>query len=153
MSNVEKILDKNNLNYKIHNYSHDEDNFHFAKEASEKLWIELWRIFKTLIVESEWIYYVAVISSEKQLNLKLFAKVLWVKKVKMWEKNMVEKNTGYIFWWISPIWQKKKLKTFIDIEANNYETIFISAWNKWVEVELKVDDLLKLLGAKIVKIS
>jgi len=152
MSNVEKILDKNKINYKVYSYSHNENNLHFAQEASEKMWIELWRIFKTLVVDAEWIFYVVVLSSEKQLDLKWFAKILWIKKVKMGEKNMVEKITGYIFWGISPIGQKKKLKTFVDINAKNYETIYISAGNRWVEVELKADDLVKLLSGKFIEI-
>lgn len=153
MSNVEKILNKNKINYNTHCYKYDNYNINFAKEASEKLQVELAKIFKTLIVESEGTFYVAVISSEKQLDLKLLSKILWVKKIKMWEKGEVEKITGYVFWWISPIWQKKKLKTFIDISAKKYETFYISAWNKWIEVELKPDDLANILNAEFVEIT
>lgn len=85
--------------------------------------------------------------------MKLFAQLLWVKKVAMWEKQKVERTTWYVFWWISPIWQKKKLKTFIDEKVKEFDTIYISAWNKWKEVEINPYDLSKLLDAKFVRIA
>lgn len=153
MSNVEKILKKHKVLYKIHEYTHDEENISYAQEAADKLWVELWVIFKTLVIEWWWDLFVAIISVKDQLDLKKFATELWKKKVKMWEKSLVEKTTWYIFWWISPIWQKKKLKTFLDISSQEYEAIYISAGNKWVEVEITPDDLLKLIQWKLVDIS
>lgn len=63
MSNVEQILKNNNIDYKLHIYSNDENEVHFAKEASEKLWVWLDRIFKTLVVEWNLELFVWVISS------------------------------------------------------------------------------------------
>lgn len=152
MSNVEKILKQNWINYKKHIYL-NKISHHFALEASKELWIWENRIFKTLIVEWDKEFYVWIISCEDELDLKKFAKIIGAKKVAMWNKDLIEKITWYQIWWISPIWQKKKLKIFIDIKANNSDTIFISWWNKWVEIEINPNDLSKMLNARFVKIT
>lgn len=153
MSNVEQILKKKKIEYRIHKYSHDHWNIHFAKEASDKLWVPLERIFKTLVVDWNGELLVAVISSSKELDLKLFAKKIGLKKMKMWEKKDVEQITGYVFWGISPLWQRKQLQTFIDDDAKNFETIFVSAGNKWVELEISPYDLVKLVSGSFLHIS
>jgi Cys-tRNA(Pro)/Cys-tRNA(Cys) deacylase len=43
--------------------------------------------------------------------------------------------------------QKKRLQIIIDTSAKNYETIFVSAGKRGLEVELSPDDLQELSGA------
>lgn len=76
------------------------------------------------------------------------AKVLGVKKISMADAKDVENITGYTLGGISPLGQKKKLKTILDEKMKNYDNIFVSAGKRGLEVELSPYDLQKLLNAK-----
>jgi len=99
------------------------------------------RVLKTLVVLADEQLAVAIVPVSSTLNLKLFAKAMGTKKVEMAEVSKVENSTGYILGGVSPIGQKKRLKTFIDSSAQEFETIFVSAGRRGLEVALKPDDL------------
>lgn len=150
---VEKILKKEKIEYKVLEYK-SESLSEFAKEASEKLWIKLDKIFKTLIITNwESKFFVCVIPSHKRLALKKLEVITWIKKLSLSDRDSVEKLTWYKIWAISPIWQKKKLTTFIDIEAKNHETFFISSWIKWLELEISPIELCKLISGTFYDVS
>ena len=53
--------------------------------------------------------------------------------------------TGYIHGGCSPIGMKKFFKTVIDETSKNFETIYISAGKIGYQVELKLQDLEKVI--------
>ena len=136
---------KAKIDFKIHEYTHDPKSESYGDEAAEKLGIEKGRVFKTLVVSDEKNQlFVAVLPVLFQLNLKRFAKALGAKKAAMADKKRVEKTTGYVLGGVSPIGQKKKLATIIHETAEQYDTIFVSAGKRGLEIELDPDDLAKL---------
>ncbi len=131
--------------YEIHEYTHEPANQSYGLEAAEKLGVDSERVFKTLIIELDnGQLAVAVIPVAKQLNLKLTAKAIGCKKAKMAEKNAVERSTGYVLGGVSPLGQKKRLVTLVDTSANNFESIYISAGRRGLEIELSPSDLAAL---------
>lgn len=153
MSVVKQILNSKNIAHKYHTFIHKWWSKQYALEASCELWINLNRIFKTLIVQWEKEMYCCIIWWEDKLDVKKLARVIGVKKIFFPNELTVNKSTGYVFWWVSPIWQKKRLKTFIDTESANYETIFVSAWIKWEEIEIQPNDLIKITEWSLVDIK
>jgi Cys-tRNA(Pro)/Cys-tRNA(Cys) deacylase len=140
---------KAKIDFTIHEYTHDPKSNSYGEEAAEKMGIEKDRVFKTLVVSNENAQLcVAIVPVSSQLNLKLFAKAMGSKKAAMADKKLVEKTTGYVLGGVSPIGQKKKLSTIIHETAKQYDTIFVSAGKRGLEIELAPDDLTKLTSGK-----
>jgi len=136
---------KAKIEHKIHDYHHDPLGESYGREAANKLGIDEGRIFKTLVVSiggNE--LAVGVVPVSSMLNMKLIAKVLGSKKASMAKASDVERTTGYVLGGVSPLGQKKKLKTIVDLSATEYPTIFVSAGRRGLEIELKPQDLVSL---------
>ena len=141
-----KLLKQRKIAYTLHQYTHEKTTPSYGKEAIEKLDIDANRVFKTLVVSVDGALVVAVVPALLMLNMKLLAKAMGRKKATMAETLTVEKTTGYILGGVSPLAQKKKLPTFIDSSASDFETIYVSAGKRGLEVELSPHDLAALTG-------
>jgi len=61
-----------------------------------------------------------------------------------------ERSSGYVTGGISPFGQRKKLRTFVDRSAERFETVFVSAGRRGLQVSLASLDLVRGCGAAIV---
>jgi Cys-tRNA(Pro)/Cys-tRNA(Cys) deacylase len=147
------VAKRNKVLYKIHEYTHDDSSESYGLEAAEKLAVPEEKIFKTLVVNIDnKELAVGIIPVLSKLSMKLIAKALGAKKAIMANKPEVERSTGYILGGVSPLGQKKALKTIIDLSAKNHETIYVSAGRRGLEIELSPADLAKLTCGKLAKI-
>ena len=113
------------------------------------------QVFKTLVLScsnDKNTLAVAIVPVTHQVNLKSFAKALGVKKVQMAQAKQVETATGYVLGGVSPIGQKKHLKSIIDDSAHNFESIYVSGGKRGLEIEIKVTDLANVISAKLAAI-
>jgi len=149
-----KILKKLKKKYKLHQYVHESTWSSYGEEAAVKLGVAQEQIFKTLIVSTDkQELAVGIVAVSSKLSLKAMAKLLGAKKVSMADAKDVEKTTGYVLGGVSPLGQKKKLRTVIDTSAKNYESIFVSAGKRGLEVELSPSDLEELLDTQFENIQ
>lgn len=131
------LLKKHRAEHRVHSYEHDPKSASYGLEAAEKLGLDPQRVFKTLLASSEkGELLVAVVPVVGTLDLKALAQAAGVKKCEMADPASAQRATGYLVGGISPLGQKKRLRTFIDDSAQNFATIHVSAGRRGLEVEL-----------------
>ena len=143
------VAKQNKVTYKLHEYFHDTQSKSYGLEASEKLGIDKERVFKTIVVMcNNKSLAVGIIPVSSMLNMKLIAKATDFKKCIMASKLDVERSTGYVLGGVSPLGQKRPLKTIIDLSAKEFETIYVSAGRRGLEIELNPNDLKMLVNGQ-----
>ena len=141
------VAKKNKIAHKVHQYLHDSSSESYGLEAAEKMGVPEGQVFKTLVVRlntKELVVGVVPVSS--MLSMKLIAKAAGAKKAEMAPQSEVERSTGYVLGGVSPLGQKKRLKTIIDSSAMNHSTIYVSAGRRGLEIELSPNDLKRLVN-------
>ena len=147
------LVKKKKINHSIHEYQHDASAIShgesYGQEAADKIGVNAEQVFKTLVVNLDnKELAVAILPVSSMLSMKQVAKAAKAKKAVMADKLAVERATGYVLGGVSPLGQKKRLRTFIDVSAEQYKTIFISAGKRGLEIELSSKDLEALLNAQ-----
>ncbi len=148
------LLKKVRAEHRILSYEHDPKAASYGLEAAEKLSLDPAQVFKTLLASSEkGELLVAVVPVVGSLDLKALAQAAGVKKVEMADPAAAQRSTGYLLGGISPLGQKKRLRTFIDATAQAFATIFVSAGRRGLEVELPAAVLAEHTQAKFAPIG
>ncbi len=147
------LLKKHKITHQLHEYEHEASCEAYGQEAVEKLGLDENRVFKTLVIQIDnQQLAVAVIPVPCMLSMKLVAKALAVKKAAMADKQEVLRSTGYVLGGVSPLGQKKRLRTVIDASAEHFDTIYVSAGRRGLDLEMKPGDLKMLLKAEFATI-
>ncbi|MER6912917.1 Cys-tRNA(Pro) deacylase [Streptomyces sp. NPDC000594] len=139
--------------YTVHAYDHDPAAASYGGEAAEALGVSPERVFKTLVAEVDGELTVAVVPVAGQLDLKALATAVGGKRAVMADPAAAERTTGYVRGGISPLGQRKRLRTVLDDSATGHPTICVSAGRRGLEVELAPDDLAELTGAVLARIG
>jgi Cys-tRNA(Pro)/Cys-tRNA(Cys) deacylase len=137
-----QLVRRAGVGYRLHEYPHDPAVSAYGLEAAEKLAVDVQRVFKTLLLSlDERDLAVAVLPVDRLLGFKQMARAAGVKRVQMADKAAVMRTTGYVVGGVSPLGQKRRLPTFIDLSAQQQPSIFVSAGRRGVEIELDPEDL------------
>lgn len=130
---------------------HDDRNY--GRAAAAALGVEEERVFKTLLAEVDGQPAVGIVPVSGQLSLKELAAALSGKKAEMMDPGVAQRLTGYVVGGISPFGQKRLLPTVIDETCILFDTVFVSAGKRGMDVEVAPDDLVRLLEAIVAPIS
>jgi Cys-tRNA(Pro)/Cys-tRNA(Cys) deacylase len=141
------------ITFTLHPYEHQDDNTSFGEEAAHALGVDPTRIFKTLVADVGGKLVVAVIPVAQQLDLKALAAAFDAKKASLADPAHAARSTGYVVGGISPIGQRSPLPTVVDASADDFETVFVSAGRRGLQVELGPADLRAVTGARAVDVA
>lgn len=146
-TNAARLLDKAGIEYRLIPYQFDENDL-AASHVAESLGEPIERVFKTLVLHGDRSgHIVCVVPGDTEINLKALAKASGNKKVEMIPMKDLLSVTGYIRGGCSPVGMKKKFPTFIHETALNFETIFVSAGVRGLQIEVSPSDLISFTDA------
>lgn len=134
--------------HRVVGYDHDPAADSYGAEAAEALGLDPAVVFKTLLATVDGsATVVAVVPVERRLDLKGLARAAGGKRAAMTEPAVAERLTGYVVGGISPLGQRKRLRTFIDVSAEARDEIHVSAGRRGLEVAIAPTALAHLLDA------
>lgn len=135
------------VRFHLHRYEHDPRAHSYGLEAAQRLGQDPARVFKTLVAGlPQGRFVVAVVPVARELDLKALAAACGAKKAALAAADEAERVTGYVTGGISPLGQKRALTTVIDVSADAFETVFVSAGRRGLEIELAPADLADVTG-------
>ncbi len=147
------LLARQRVMHQLHSYVVDSDTPNYGAAVADVLGIVQGRVFKTLVTEVDGALTVAVVPVTGDVDLKALAAAVGGKRAAMADRGVAEKTTGYVRGGISPLGQRKRLPTVVDLSATEYETVYVSAGRRGLQVELNPADLVRLTDAVTARIA
>ncbi|MFJ9839999.1 Cys-tRNA(Pro) deacylase [Kitasatospora sp. NPDC101155] len=139
--------------FTVHAYEHDPAAASYGGEAAEALGVAPERVYKTLVADVDGTLTVGVVPVAGQLDLKALAAAVGGKRAAMADPAAAERSSGYVLGGISPLGQRRPLRTVIDASALGHPTVYVSAGRRGLEVELAPADLIALTRARTAAIA
>ena len=151
-TNAARLLDRAKIAYDLVPYTVDEDNL-AATHVAEELGEDITTVFKTLVLRGDRTgHFVCVIPGDKEVDLKIAAKVSGNKKADLIPMKELLPTTGYIRGGCTPIGMKKPFPTFIHATCLEHEHIYISAGVRGLQIAIAPTDLISFVGATVVEL-
>jgi len=146
-------LERAGVAFTVHAYDHDPRSASYGLEAADALGLDPAAVLKTLLAEVDGELVVAVVPVSGQLDLKALASVLGGKRAAMADPAVAERTTGYVVGGISPIGQRKRLRTVVDETATTEPAVYVSGGRRGVDLGLDPADLVRVLDAQVARIG
>lgn len=135
-------------------YEHDPTSgLGFGMEVATALGADPAHVFKTLLASVDGGLVVAIVPVAGKLDLKALASAVGGKKASLADKAAAERATGYVVGGISPFGQRTRLRTVVDVTAEELETVIVSAGRRGLQVEVAPADLIRVTGATVAPVG
>lgn len=152
-TNAARLLDKAGVKYNLIPYEFDENDL-AAQHVADSLGQDVARVFKTLVLHGDKTgHIVCVVPGNMEVNLKALAKVSGNKKVEMIPMKDLLNVTGYIRGGCSPIGMKKRFPTYFHTTATDFETIYVSAGVRGLQIEISPKTLIAFTGSIVADVA
>jgi Cys-tRNA(Pro)/Cys-tRNA(Cys) deacylase len=147
-----QFLKQKKIPFEVVRYDHAEKGARFAASATG---YRLEATFKTLVVDlGDKRYSLVLMPGDKQLSMKLLAKVCGVKRASLADTPTAERITGYLVGGISPFGVKKEnLPVIMDKSALRFDKILINAGQRGAMVMLDPTDIKKNLSCEVADVA
>ncbi len=152
-TNSMRLLDARKIPYRAKEYDPSRE-FHDAVEAAALIGAPAESVYKTLVVlrESKGKSLLVMIPAHREVDLKLLAKEIGAKRLRMATQREAEQLTGLQVGGISALaLLNRGFEVYLDASAQSLETVHASAGVRGVDLALRVDDLITVTRAKVVR--
>jgi Cys-tRNA(Pro)/Cys-tRNA(Cys) deacylase len=155
-NNTTRFLDAQKVTYQVFTYRYDEGG-HSAIEVAEAIGLPQAQVYKTLVAQADDPKrkpMLVIVPGPDILDLRVLAKAVNAKKVKMATHADAEKLTGLQTGGISALALiNKGFDVYLDERANQFERIAVSAGQRGANILMPVKDLVRLTRARIVNLA
>ncbi len=149
-----RAAEKARVPFEVLEYVHDPAAESFGLEAAQALGLDPALVFKTLVVQTDaGQFAVALVPVSMSLDLKAIAHALGAKKAALAEPAAAERVTGYVVGGISPLGQRRALRTVVDASAAGLARMYVSAGRRGLQIALAPADLLRLCRGEYAPIA
>jgi Cys-tRNA(Pro)/Cys-tRNA(Cys) deacylase len=153
-TNAMRLLEARGIEYQAIEYDQSGE-FHSAVEVAERIGVPTSAVYKTLVVLREppklGKPLLVMVPADREVDLRILAKSLGAKKLRMATQREAEELTGLQVGGISAlVLLNRGFEVCIDRDALRLEKIHISAGQRGVQVRLGVEALIGLTRARVV---
>ena len=146
-------LDKLKIAYELLEYEYDSNADSKGLAAAEAVGLPPSVVFKTLMAKAGEEILVAVVPSDKKLDMKALAHAAKAKSADMVKPQDAERISGYHVGGVSPLGQKKRLRCFIDQSAEALPFMLVNGGQRGLQIKIRPADLAKAANAQLVAIA
>ena len=147
-TNVMRLLEQRGIPYTAHSYPADGPVDGVSVAAF--LGRDAEQVFKTLVCQgASGAHYVFDIPAAESLDLRKAARAVGEKSVAMIPRKELLGLTGYVHGGCSPVGMKKPFPTFFHATAPDFDTIFVSAGQRGLQIEVNPQALIGYVGATV----
>ena len=148
-TNAARLLDKAKISYELIPYEVDENDLS-AVHVAASLGENIDQVFKTLVLHGDKTgYFVCVIPGDKEVNLKLAAKVSGNKSCDMIPMKELLSVTGYILGACTTVGMKKHFPTYIQEPCLEFPYIYVSAGQRGLQIKIDPKELINEVRAEV----
>ena len=155
-NNVTRYLDAQKVGYQVFTYAY-EAGVESAVQVAGAIGLPPQQVFKTLVAQSDDPRrkpMLVIIPGPETLDLRLLAKAVNAKKVKMATHDQAEALTGLQTGGISALALiNKGFEVYLDDRALAFAQIAVSAGQRGANILLPVADLVKLVNARLARLG
>ena len=148
--NSMRLLDQQKISYTVYEFP---DTIHSAVGVAEHVGLPHEMVFKTLVVlPNKGKPMLVIVPGHQEVSLKKVAQAVGQKKVQMAPHKEAERLTGLQTGGISALaLLHKNFPVYIDQSALEFERILVSAGKRGINLELPVQDLIKVTKSKVIE--
>ncbi|MBC7951066.1 MAG: Cys-tRNA(Pro) deacylase [Rhodospirillaceae bacterium] len=139
-------MEKAGKPFELLEYVYDPDAASIGLHAAQSMGLPPSQVFKTLMVTAGDEPLIAVVPSDRELNLKALAVAAGKKSVQMMKVPDAERLSGYKVGGISPLGQKKRIRTFFDDSALALDFIVVNGGQRGLQIKAAAADLMEATG-------
>lgn len=149
------LLEREGVVFEVHEYDRGDELHDFGREAADALGLSQDQVFKTLLisVDGERDPVVVIVPVSCTVSMKAAAAAVGAKKATMCDPTIAERVTGYVVGGISPLGQRRALRTVLDESVELFDTIYVSGGRRGLDVSVDPYDLLRLLDATVAPLT
>ena len=149
-----RAVERAGIAFQLLEYDYDPSADEIGLQAAQALGRRPSTVFKTLVVTLDSGELIcAIIPSDARLNLKAIASAAGAKKAELSEPRRAERTTGYVVGGISPLGQRKRLRTFLDASAPPLDEIVVNGGRRGLQIVLRPADLILATSALVVSLQ